>query len=229
DGDEILALQVELLHGGDVVAQMRRRIAPIERVDVVAPLLERSQPLRPWSVGIGDVVHLAAEAVDLEHRLALVRRQDAHRRVERATGRGGRVTGFRRGFLGGFLGGFLLHHAPAAGLETGCWPTARRAISRPMPARLQPTSSSGDRCTRSLRGSRTFSMRTILSAKAWITDISTPSRKSFTSALKRLLSPSRPSVRAASACRHWRSGAGALASPSISTVAPEAASASRGR
>ena len=78
-------------------------------------------------------------------------------------------------------------------------------------------------------GSRTFSMPTILSAKAWITEISSPRRKSFTSAPSDLLSLSTVSVRTASACRHFNSAGGDFASPSISTVAPAAASASRGR
>ena len=61
--------------------------------------------------GIGDVVDLPAEAVDLEHRLALVARQDAHRGIERTAGRGGAVicVGRRR----------LQRHAPAAGFVRG--------------------------------------------------------------------------------------------------------------
>ena len=77
------------------------------------------------------------------------------------------------------------------------------------------SSSSGPRCTRSLRGSRTFSMPTILSAKAWITETSSPSRKSLTSALSDLLSSSSASVRTASACRHCSSAGDDFASPSI--------------
>jgi len=45
-------------------------------------LLQRRQPLGPRPVGIGDVVDLPAEAVDLEHCLALAARQDAHRGIE---------------------------------------------------------------------------------------------------------------------------------------------------
>ena len=103
-------------------------MALIQRVDVVAPLLERGQPLGPRAVGIGDVVDLPAETVDLEHRLALVARQDAHRRIERTAGRGGAVirVGRRR----------LERHAPAAGFDTGRRPTARRVISPAMPPRL---------------------------------------------------------------------------------------------
>ena len=111
DGEEILALQAEGLHRGDVVLQPRRRMALIERVDVVAPLLKRGEPLVARAVGIGDVVDLAAEAVDLEHRLALVVRQDAHRRIERAAGCGRAVIGAGRGRL--------KRHAPAAGLGNG--------------------------------------------------------------------------------------------------------------
>src|SRR5437868_6185449 len=35
---------------------------------------------------IGDIVDLAAERIDFEHRLALRARHDAHRRIERAAG-----------------------------------------------------------------------------------------------------------------------------------------------
>jgi hypothetical protein len=45
-------------------------------------LLKGRQPLRPWAVGIGDIVDLPAKAVDLKHRLALLERQNPHRRVE---------------------------------------------------------------------------------------------------------------------------------------------------
>src|ERR1700737_3540094 len=154
-------------------------MALIQRVDVIAPCLQRREPLVPRTIGIGDIIDLPAKAVDLEHRLALRARQDPHRRVERAAGRGGPVicVGRRR----------LDAHAPAAGFDTGRRPTARRVISLAMPPRLCASSSSGLRCTRSLRGSRTLSMPTILSAKAWITEISSPSRKSRTSAPSDLL------------------------------------------
>src|SRR2546423_169264 len=103
-------------------------MAPIERVNIVAPSLERRQPLGPWTVRIGDVVDLAAKTVDLEHRLALRTRQDAHRGVERAAGRGAAVicVGRRR----------LDAHAPAAGFDTGRRPDARRAVSLKMPPML---------------------------------------------------------------------------------------------
>src|ERR1700710_1607288 len=122
-------------------------MALIQRGDVIAPLLECCQPLGPRAVGIRDIVDLPAKTVDLEHRLALVARQDAHRGIERTAGRGGSVI---------CVGRRLQCHAPAAGFETGRRPTARRAISPAMPPRLWPSNSSGDRCTRSLKGSRTF-------------------------------------------------------------------------
>ena len=111
-------LQAEALNRRDVVAQARRRMALIQRVDIVAPLLQRRQPRVARAIGIRDIVDLPAEAVDLEHRLALLARQNAHRRVERTAGRGCPVTriGCRR----------LRRHAPAAGLDTGRRPTARR-------------------------------------------------------------------------------------------------------
>ena len=82
DGQKILALEAKPLNRRDVVAQPRRRMALIQRVDVVAPLLKRGQPLRPRTLGIRDVVDLPAKTVDLEHRLALVARQNSHRRVK---------------------------------------------------------------------------------------------------------------------------------------------------
>src|SRR5258708_23320908 len=139
-------------------------MALIQRVDIVAPLLKRGQPLGPRTIGIGDVVDLPAKAVNLEHRLALLARQDAHRGIERTAGRGCPVTGARCRRLE--------RHAPAAGLDTGRRPTARRAISLAMPPKLCASSSIGLRCTRSLRGSRTFRTRTTLSAKSRLTEVS---------------------------------------------------------
>ena len=45
DGQEILALETEPSNRGDIVRQPRRRMALIQRVDIVAPLLQRGQPL----------------------------------------------------------------------------------------------------------------------------------------------------------------------------------------
>ena len=87
DGDEILAAQAELLHRRRIVLHPRGRIASIERIDIAPPLIERGKTFGARTVGIRDVVHLTAEAVDLEHGVALLARQNAHRRVERAAGR----------------------------------------------------------------------------------------------------------------------------------------------
>ena len=62
DGQEILALETESSNRGDIVAQSRRRLAPVQRVDIVAPLLKRRQPLGARAIGIGDVVDLPAES-----------------------------------------------------------------------------------------------------------------------------------------------------------------------
>ena len=88
DGEKILALEAEPLHRRHVILQPRRRTALVQRVDIVAPLLKRGEPLRPRAIRVRDVVDLPAKAVDLEHRLALRARQDAHRGVERAAGCG---------------------------------------------------------------------------------------------------------------------------------------------
>src|SRR3954447_10165561 len=142
----------------------------VERVEAPTPLLERRQPLGARDLRVGDVVDMPAKAVDLKHRLALGARQNPHRGVERAAGRGCPVIEVRR----------LTPHAPAAGLDTGRRPTARRMISPARPPTLCSSSSAAPRCTVSLRGSRTFKRRTILSANDWITEISSPSRTSFT-------------------------------------------------
>ena len=144
---------------GDIVAQPRRRMALIQRVDIVAPLLKRGQPLRPRPVGIGDVVDLPAKAVDLKHRLALLARQNAHRRVKRTAGRGRPVT---RHWLPPY-------RASCAGRRFG-----RRAAARPRGGSFRWPSrrrcgravAIGPRCTVSLRGSRTFSRRDDLVGEA---------------------------------------------------------------
>src|SRR5262249_14366594 len=154
----------ERLHRGNVVLQARRRRSAIERVDVVAPLLKRGETLVTRPVRVSDIVDLAAEAVDLEHRLALRRRQDAHRRIERpARGRRAVLRVGRRRFAA---------HAPAAVFDCAPRPTARRAVSPAMAPKVWISNSNGDRCTRSLRGSRTFSIATILSANIWMTETS---------------------------------------------------------
>src|SRR6202048_2362629 len=195
DGQKTLALQVKSSNRRDVVPQPRRRMALVQRVDIVTPLLKRGQPFGPRTIGIRDVVDLPAKAVDLKHRLALLARQNAHRRVKRTAGSGCPVirVGCRR----------IKRHAPAAGLDTCRRPTARRVISLATPLTMYTSSSIGPRCSVSLRGSRTFRRRTILSAKAWITEISSPSRKSFTSALSCLLSSGRISGRAGGGGRAW--------------------------
>ena len=61
--------------------------AAVERVDIGAPALRAARAARSRGPGVvGDVVDRAAERIDLEHRLALRARQDAHRGVERAAG-----------------------------------------------------------------------------------------------------------------------------------------------
>ena len=81
DGEEILALRGR----NRAIARARPAelggAAGVERVDVVAPL-RRAAAMRASraAVAVGDVVDRAAERIDLEHRLALRARQDAHGR-----------------------------------------------------------------------------------------------------------------------------------------------------
>ena len=135
----------------DVILQPRRRMALIQRVDIVAPLLERGQPLGPRTVGIGDVVDLTAETVDLEHRLALRRAAEcASRRRTNCRTRWSRNSAL----------------AAAVSSVMRRPPVSTRAAVRPRGASFrrrcrrgcEPSNSSGPRCTLSLRGSRTFSI-----------------------------------------------------------------------
>src|SRR4051794_4643553 len=137
DREKILALEIEFLDRRRVIQQSRRRAASVERVDVVTPLLERGHPVGPWPVEIGDVVDLAAKAVDLKHRFTLLARQNPHRSVKRAAGRGCPVTCICRGGLS--------RHAPAAGLEMILRRVARRAISLAIPPMLWASRSIGPR------------------------------------------------------------------------------------
>ena len=89
DGEEILVLEIEGRHRRGETAQVRRRRAAIERVEVRAPLLQLPAPRLARPGIVGDVVDGAAERVDLEHRLALGARQNPHPAVER-TARGAR-------------------------------------------------------------------------------------------------------------------------------------------
>jgi len=52
NGEEILALEAEGPHRGGVILQALWRMALIQRVDVVAPLLERGQPFGPRPVRV---------------------------------------------------------------------------------------------------------------------------------------------------------------------------------
>ena len=86
DGDEILALQIERAHRLRQSAKLRRRRLAINRINVGAPACQllAARLARPGIVG--NVVNGAAERVDLEHRLALRARQNAHARIKRAAG-----------------------------------------------------------------------------------------------------------------------------------------------
>ena len=88
----------------------------------------RGEPLRPRAVGVGDVVDLPAEAVDLEHRLALRRAAGCASRH--------RTSCRTRWCRNSRWPPPSLCHAPAAGFDTGRRPIARRAISPAMPPRL---------------------------------------------------------------------------------------------
>ena len=85
------------------------------------------ETIKYLAVGIGNVVDLTAEGVDLEHRLALRTRQDPHRCVKRTAGRGRPGT---------CVGRRLDGHAPAARFDTAFRPNTRRVSSVAIPLTL---------------------------------------------------------------------------------------------
>ena len=82
DGDEVFTPQAEPFHRWHIVAQMLRWFPGIKRIDIAPPLIQRLEAFRARTIGVGDVIDLTAETVDIEHRIALFARQDTHRRVE---------------------------------------------------------------------------------------------------------------------------------------------------
>ena len=100
-GLEILAPQRRMSF--TALTRLRERVTalPIDRVDVGAPQLELLDALVARPGRVRDVVDLAAERIDLVHRLALRLRHDAHRGVERAAGGafGGGILGFDGGHV----------------------------------------------------------------------------------------------------------------------------------
>src|SRR4029079_19591717 len=97
----------ELADGFGKSLKMRRRLARVDRVDILAP----ARKLRDTRVAririISDIVDRPAERVDFEHRLTLGAGHNAHRSVKLTAGR---TLRGRRGRLG--RGQFA--HAPAA-------------------------------------------------------------------------------------------------------------------
>ena len=91
DGEEILAPEAEIADRPQKAAHPFGWLAGIEQRDIVAIAVQfgKSGVARP--VGIGDVIDLAAELVDLEHGLAFGARQNPHRQIER------RAAGMLRG------------------------------------------------------------------------------------------------------------------------------------
>ncbi len=144
DGQEVVLLQPEGPHRLREVAGLGGRVAPVERLDAAAPCRQRGEAQVARTGGIGDVVDLAAKSVDREHRLALGLGQDAHRRIERAAGRPGRIeSAVRRRRAHGSL------ERPAA---PPCCAAGGTAIPPATPASAARIAPSLVRCTFSLRG-----------------------------------------------------------------------------
>ncbi len=103
------------------------RCAGVARVDVGAPALERGGAFGARHVAVGNVVDSAAEGVDLIHRVALRGRQDAHREIKRAAGRGGSGVDFW--FVHDKIGNSqddLRWRRPLKGVQEVLMPTAQR-------------------------------------------------------------------------------------------------------
>ncbi len=84
DGEEVRLAQLEAPdRPGEGARQQPHRPAGVERGDGVAPQLQAALLFIQLSGFVGDVVDLAAERINSEHRLPLLSRQQPHRPVER--------------------------------------------------------------------------------------------------------------------------------------------------
>jgi hypothetical protein len=86
-GQKVFASQPKCLDRSGEPLKRRNMRAVIERRDIAPPGLQLRDPLRARTGTVSDVVDRPAERVNFEHRIALLRWQDAHRRIERASGR----------------------------------------------------------------------------------------------------------------------------------------------
>ena len=119
---EILALEAERLDRRRKAARARHRRCPRRSRRCRSATAGAVRPACRAARRVRDVVDLAAERIDLVHRLALRLRHDAHRGVERAAG--------------GALGGGILGSATATrySLDSRLVPRILRPAHRPRPA-----------------------------------------------------------------------------------------------
>ncbi len=103
DGEEILQPQAVMRHRRCQEAHLLGGLAGIKPTQIGAPLLQLFMPLGPRADAIiGDIVHLAAEGIDREHRVAFFLRHQPHGQIE------------------GTADGFLLHRRGAGRAEIFC-------------------------------------------------------------------------------------------------------------
>ncbi len=198
----------------------------IERVDVGAPAVElRAGARRAARVESAISSTCAAERIDLEHRLALRARQDAHRRVEGAARRalGGRhIRRIDRRHRSGPLRLGRGRERPGR---------SREVAPRIRPTRPRPAVPALPRCTRSLSGSRTLQHRGEALAQG-LDDGDLQREPRYPRSRGEngaAVAQQRLAGAVARACGCRRSSAGeARSAPSASTVAPASANASSG-
>src|SRR5581483_7592150 len=223
DGEEIVLAQRKLRHRALEPVPVLRSVPGIERVDIVAPAREVLEPPGMRRIAIGDVVDGTAEAIDLEHRLALRLRQDAHGEIERAAARSlGHTPLFLR----------KTQHRGAHGLaaenDGAAMRQMRRDRIRSAPAPLVNSISDLRRCTVSLSGSRNFRKPIRRSASAWIAEISMASRVSWVCIGSGRLSVIKRVTRSTSPRRQRNRASPARGALSASTPSPTADSTSSG-
>src|SRR5262249_19723962 len=223
DGEEILLPQTEGLHRfGESSRKSAWLHSGIEARNVRAPAIQAGNAVVICAAIVGDVVHGAAEGVDLVHRVALLARENSKSAVERA-------AGYDR--LGGYWRMCLLQnaHRPRSGREGFEVRVSRAPSVSPAPCMPSTNAACFERCTRSRKGSLVSSVAVRRCASLTMAPVSRPSRVSFTARATCAATGSKPALFSATEVRQARNAGEDLAALSSSTRAPQACIISSGR
>ncbi len=139
---KVVLAQAEAAHRLGQEAREAGGLAGIEGGEIGAPRVELAAALRLVDAGlVGDVIHLAAEGVDVEHGRTLGRRQHPHGGVERAAGRLFFGGGGRFGYGAG--GGVCEAHGAPLWPSLAVLPRLKRETAKaPRPITPRPAISS---------------------------------------------------------------------------------------